>query len=230
MNPISLAQDLIRCDSVTHSCNSACTEVLKNRPASLGFEVSLQSYRDVHGIEKRLLSCLRKGRSTSDQGIAFFAHNDVVSVDGWRAENKCGPFDGIVDAGRPEGRGACGSERPVLLRYLPSLPSTKQRKSHPSTSLLLATKECGMVETKDLSSAMPRISQNGGSQFSWHHHRAHSTANRQFTQRRLSIHCHRTWYRRSQHQRRFECQLAAHSLLTYLREVCSHRNRTFASQ
>ena len=155
MNPISLAQDLIRCDSVTHSCNSACTEVIEKSLASLGFEVSRQSYRDVHGIEKQLLSCLRKGRSTSDQGIAFFAHNDVVSVDGWRAENKCGPFDGIVDARRLWGRGACDMKGPIAAAISAIAAIDEATQTAPIYFFVTGDEECGMVGARTLVQQCP---------------------------------------------------------------------------
>ncbi len=145
MDPLQLAQDLIRQDSVTSGSNRACAELLQQMLQDRGFEVICHPYRDVYGSEKLSLSAIRLGSAKQDTGPAFLAHSDVVSVDGWRAFNGCGPFDAIVDSEKLWGRGACDMKGPIAC----ALAAIDQVDPHSQTApiyfFVTGDEECGMV-------------------------------------------------------------------------------------
>ena len=99
----TIAQSLISFDSVSSNSNAAVADWMANRLQSSGFEVERLSYQDTANIEK---VCIVAKRGPGVGGIAYFCHNDVVPVDGWKGPYG-GPFQGIVADDRLWGRGSC---------------------------------------------------------------------------------------------------------------------------
>ncbi|MFO0941209.1 MAG: M20/M25/M40 family metallo-hydrolase [Pirellulales bacterium] len=145
MDPLQLAQDLIRQDSVTSGSNRACSELLQRMLLDRGFEVICHSYRDVYGSDKVLISAIRSGSASHDTGLAFLSHNDVVSVDGWRATNGCGPFDAFVDSEKLWGRGACDMKGPIACVLAAIDQISPEQQTAPIYFFVTGDEECGMV-------------------------------------------------------------------------------------
>jgi acetylornithine deacetylase len=145
MDPLDLAQQLIRCHSLTSTSGSECIALLQQLLEQREFAVTKLCYRDAHGVEKQAISAVRYGRSASSQGIAFLSHSDVVSVDGWRTENQSGPFDAAVEGGRLWGRGACDMKGPIAsaLAAIDGIPVAQQVA--PIYFFITSDEECGMV-------------------------------------------------------------------------------------
>ena len=96
LDPLPLAQSLMRCDSVTPAdggSQAVLTEALKR----LGFAVTPLRFGDIENLYARL--------GTDGPHICFAGHTDVVPVGGanWRAD----PFGAEVRDGVLYGRGAC---------------------------------------------------------------------------------------------------------------------------
>jgi succinyl-diaminopimelate desuccinylase len=95
-DPLSLAQSLIRCASVTPA-DSGAQDALAEALGRLGFSVHRLRFGDIENIYARL--------GTSGPHLCFAGHTDVVPVGtaNWRTD----PFGGEVRDGVLYGRGAC---------------------------------------------------------------------------------------------------------------------------
>jgi succinyl-diaminopimelate desuccinylase len=94
IDPIALAQDLIRRPSVTPA-DAGALDVLQNALEELGFSCRRLPFEDVDNLYARL----------GDEGpnFCFAGHTDVVPPgEGWRHA----PFDGVIADGTLFGRGA----------------------------------------------------------------------------------------------------------------------------
>ena len=102
VDPLALAQSLIRCESVTPADGGA-QELLADVLAGLGFTVHHQLYGEgsadgpVHNLYAR--------RGTGGPHLAFAGHTDVVPI-GDRAAWSVDPFAAVVENGLLVGRGA----------------------------------------------------------------------------------------------------------------------------
>jgi acetylornithine deacetylase len=159
MDPLPIAQELIRQDSVTSGSNQACAVLLQQMLESRGFEVNRQAYRDVNGIDKHNLSAVRQGRETTDKGLAFLAHSDVVSVDGWRTPNSIGPFEGGVEGERLWGRGACDMKGPIAAAIASIDAVSTAQQTAPIYFFVTGDEECGMVGARQLVQQCPIFKQ-----------------------------------------------------------------------
>ena len=95
-DPLSLAQALIRCASVTPA-DAGAQSVLADALQRLGFTVTPLRFGDIDNLFARI--------GTSPPHICFAGHTDVVPVgaSNWRSD----PFGGEVRDGMLYGRGAC---------------------------------------------------------------------------------------------------------------------------
>lgn len=145
MEPVGIAQELIRCGSDTSRSNTECSALLQTMLAARGFEVLWHEYRDLQATPKVTLSACRTGSAGATPGIAFFSHSDVVSSDGWRTPNGCGPLDAHVKQGRLWGRGACDMKGPIacLLSAIDSITPGDQRSD--IHVFVTGDEECGMI-------------------------------------------------------------------------------------
>ncbi|QDV22605.1 M20/M25/M40 family metallo-hydrolase [Aureliella helgolandensis] len=112
INALATAQSLIQLESVTTHSNAVVADHMRSLLLAQQFTVEKLDYTDLHGISKVALAAKRLPQSTSlatpdtAPGIAYFCHNDVVSVEGWNAPQG-GPWDAVVADGKLWGRGAC---------------------------------------------------------------------------------------------------------------------------
>jgi acetylornithine deacetylase len=146
MEPVRLAQQLIRCGSDTSQSNAECSALLQQLLSERGFEVAWHDYRDLRGCPKVTLSACRASPVNSSRpGIAFFSHNDVVSSDGWRTVHASGPLEALVADQRVWGRGACDMKGPIasLLSAIDSVEQSRQRGN--LYVFITGDEECGMV-------------------------------------------------------------------------------------
>lgn len=155
MDPLPIAQTLIRQNSVTSNSNQACASLLQKMLEHRGFQVVCHTYRDINGVEKYNLSAVRAGSAATDMGFAFLSHSDVVSVDGWNTPLLIGPFDGDVEAGRLWGRGACDMKGPIAcaIAALDSVSSDLQ--TAPIYFFITGDEECGMLGARLLRQQCP---------------------------------------------------------------------------
>ncbi len=100
IDPVALAQSLIRCPSVTPRDDGAL-DVLENVLKRLGFECHRLPFEDVDNLYARI--------GTEAPNFCFAGHTDVVppgDVDLWRSK----PFAAEIRNGTLYGRGAADDE------------------------------------------------------------------------------------------------------------------------
>ena len=147
MDPVELARKLVAIDSVTSHSNVEIAKLQAALLEDLRFEVEQMSYRDLNGVEKVLLAAQRLPTATiasPTNGIAYFCHNDVVSVDGWSCEHG-GPFDARVADGRLWGRGACDMKGPTASALAAVAALADATQVAPLYFFVTGDEECGMA-------------------------------------------------------------------------------------
>ena len=115
MDPLPLAQSLIRCASVTPTDGGA-QDVLADALAGLGFTVQRLRFGNIGNLFARL--------GTTGPHICFAGHTDVVPAGSanWRSD----PFGGEIRDGVLYGRGACDMKGAIaafvagVAQYLPA--------------------------------------------------------------------------------------------------------------
>jgi succinyl-diaminopimelate desuccinylase len=128
MDPVALAQALIRCNSVTPADGGA-QDVLAAALEGLGFTI----WRLPFGTTPNLFA----RRGTGMPHFCFAGHTDVVPAGGaWTS----GPFDGEVRDGVLIGRGACDMKG-AIAAFVAAIPATPA--SDASISLLITGDEEG---------------------------------------------------------------------------------------
>lgn len=101
LDPVSFAQDLIRCPSVTPNEGGAL-DLLQNTLEDLGFDVTRLPFEE-DGTDP--VDNLYARFGTEAPNLCFAGHTDVVPVgqaDAWRVD----PFAGVIEDGMLIGRGA----------------------------------------------------------------------------------------------------------------------------
>lgn len=115
LDPITVAQQLVRIESETSHSNAAVTDATSHILKQLEFEVEQHPYTDLNGFEKVCLTARRAStrasspnlqRSSRSNSVGYFCHNDVVSIEGWNCPHG-GPWDAAIADDRLWGRGAC---------------------------------------------------------------------------------------------------------------------------
>jgi succinyl-diaminopimelate desuccinylase len=96
MNPLPLAQALLRCESVTPA-DAGAQHVLAAALEGVGFTVTALQFGDIANLYAE--------RGAEGPHICFAGHTDVVPAGA--AEWRHGPFSGDVENGVLYGRGAC---------------------------------------------------------------------------------------------------------------------------
>jgi succinyl-diaminopimelate desuccinylase len=102
IDPVTLAQDLIRCESVTPAEGGAL-DLLQTTLEPLGFEVRRLPFQ-ADGTDR--VDNLYARRPGDAPNLCFAGHTDVVPP-GDPAHWSVGTFDGAVRDGQLIGRGAC---------------------------------------------------------------------------------------------------------------------------
>ncbi|MEZ6137437.1 MAG: M20/M25/M40 family metallo-hydrolase [Pirellulaceae bacterium] len=152
---IEIAKKLIAVDSVTSHSNLEIAELQQVFLEELGFTVERLPFRDLHGTEKVSLAASKLPSVESlKPGIAFFCHNDVVSVDGWSCVHG-GPFEAAIADGRLWGRGACDMKGPTAaalsaLGRLQTQTDHVRAQTAPIHFFVTGDEECGMAGAKVL--------------------------------------------------------------------------------
>jgi acetylornithine deacetylase len=148
MDVVKIAQQMIAIESVTANCNAAICEYQQQLLEELGFELEMLPYVDAQGIAKTCLAARRGPTSTplgtEKAGIGFFAHNDVVSVEGWNCAFS-GPFEGMVAEGRLWGRGACDMKGPTAAALAAIARVEPAQQTAPIYFFLTGDEESGMT-------------------------------------------------------------------------------------
>lgn len=147
MDPVEIAQKFIAVDSVTTQSNLAIADVQCQLLEELGFEVQRLEHRDLSGVSKVVLAARKSpNRSSSVDSIpvAYFCHNDVVSVEGWNCVHG-GPFAATVADGRLWGRGACDMKGPTAAAVAAVAALEDQPQSAPLFFFVTGDEESGMA-------------------------------------------------------------------------------------
>ena len=134
LDPLPLAQSLIRCASVT-PVDAGAQDVLSDALSRLGFTVHRLRFGEIENLFAR--------RGTGGPHICFAGHTDVVPVGAaqWRTD----PFGGAVRDGVLYGRGACDMKG-AIAAFVSGVAQTPQHASpNGSISLLVTGDEEGVA-------------------------------------------------------------------------------------
>ena len=133
IDPVALAQDLIRRPSVTPA-DAGALDVLQAALAGLGFVCQRLPFGDVDNLYAR--------RGESGPNFCFAGHTDVVPPgDGWRHA----PFDGVIEDGTLFGRGAADMKSAIAAFVAAAARhGTPSTDSGGSISLLITGDEEGI--------------------------------------------------------------------------------------
>ena len=131
-NPLHLAQDLIRCRSVTPQ-DGGSLDVLQRALEALGFACTRLPF-DSGGPK---IDNLYARRGLAGPNFCFAGHTDVVppgDVSGWRFD----PFEARVDAGMLFGRGAADMKS-AIAAFVAAVARLEERISNQGSISLLIT-------------------------------------------------------------------------------------------
>jgi len=132
-DPVVLAQELIRCPSVTPA-DAGAMDVLQVALATLGFSCRRMRFGQIENLYAR--------RGTSGPNLCFAGHTDVVPVGdaaGWRT----GPFEARIEDGRLYGRGACDMKSAIAAFVSAAGEAVAAGEARGSLSLLITGDEEG---------------------------------------------------------------------------------------
>ncbi len=136
IDPIALAQDLIRCPSVTPA-DAGAMAVLRGALERLGFACRAMPFGDIDNLYARL--------GTSGPNLCFAGHTDVVppgDAGAWAHP----PFDGALDAGALVGRGAADMKGAIAAFVAAAGRVLARGAPAGSLSLLITGDEEGLAE------------------------------------------------------------------------------------
>ena len=129
IDPVALAQDLIRRPSVTPA-DAGALDVLQAALTGLGFVCTRLPFGDVDNLYARL--------GDAAPNFCFAGHTDVVPPgEGWRH----GPFDGVIEGGTLFGRGAADMKSAIAAFVA---AAARHGKPDGSISLLITGDEEGI--------------------------------------------------------------------------------------
>lgn len=134
---VQIAQDLVRCPSVTPT-DAGALGVVQRYLEPLGFSCTVVEFSNPKG--KPTLNLYAR-RGTSGPNLCFAGHTDVVSpepLDQWTKD----PFGGDIVDGILYGRGICDMKGGIAA-YLASLPQVLSQNLPGSLSLLITGDEEG---------------------------------------------------------------------------------------
>jgi succinyl-diaminopimelate desuccinylase len=132
IDPLPLAQDLIRCNSVTPA-DGGSLSVLSQALERLGFTVTRMKYGDIDNLFARL--------GTEGPHLCFAGHTDVVPVGSanWRFD----PFGATIHDGVLYGRGACDMKGAIAAFVAGVAQHLRDGKPKGSISFLITGDEEG---------------------------------------------------------------------------------------
>jgi succinyl-diaminopimelate desuccinylase len=149
IDPLPLAQALIRCPSVTPA-DAGAQSVLAEALERLGFTVTRLRYGDIENLHGRI--------GTSGPHFCFAGHTDVVPVGAatWRHD----PFAATVHDGVLYGRGACDMKGGIAAFAAAAADHLSAAPLHGSISLLITGDEEG-VATDGTVRVLPWMQEHG---------------------------------------------------------------------
>ncbi len=103
MDALGYAKDLVTFETPSQLSNHPIIDYLEDALQRLGFSLERVEYVDPQGVAKANLVAQR---GSGTEGIAYFAHTDVVPADSWSRQEH-GPFQPVVQGGKLWGRGSC---------------------------------------------------------------------------------------------------------------------------
>lgn len=125
-DPVSLAQRLLRCASVTPA-DAGAQDVLAEALAALGFTIHRLRFGEIDNLYARL--------GTGRPHFCFAGHTDVVPPgEGWRHD----PFGGVIEGGVLYGRGACDMKA-AIAAFVAGVAQAKAAGALPGSVSLLIT-------------------------------------------------------------------------------------------
>jgi succinyl-diaminopimelate desuccinylase len=131
MDPLPLAQALLRCPSVTPE-DAGAQDVLADALGTLGFTVTRLRFGVIDNLHARI--------GTGGPHLCFAGHTDVVPAgSGWRHD----PFGGAVVDGVLYGRGACDMKGAIAAFVAASAAHLSAAEPKGSISLLITGDEEG---------------------------------------------------------------------------------------
>ena len=136
LDPVMLAQALIRCPSVTPADGGAMA-VLREALEPLGFVCRPMRFGDIENLYAR--------RGTRGPNLCFAGHTDVVAA-GDAAAWRRSPFDGVVEDGVLSGRGAVDMKSAIAAWTAAVGRVLADGEPRGSLSLLITGDEEGLAE------------------------------------------------------------------------------------
>ena len=139
MNAFEYTQELVKFPTVSNVSNASICGYLEDVLKSLGFATERIEYTDTAGIGK--VNIIGK-RGSGTEGMAYFAHTDVVPADPWFS-NEHGPFEPTVRGVKLYGRGSCDMRGSIASMLAASELVGSAGLSKPLYIVLTADEEIG---------------------------------------------------------------------------------------
>jgi succinyl-diaminopimelate desuccinylase len=150
MNPLSLAQSLIRCPSVTPA-DAGAQSVLAEALEHLGFTITRLRFGNIENLFARI--------GTGAPHVCFAGHTDVVpagATTAWRGD----PFAADVRDGILYGRGACDMKGAIAAFVAAASQHLQSGSPRGSISMLITGDEEG-IATEGTVRVLPWMQDNG---------------------------------------------------------------------
>ena len=105
MTALELTKELVAFESPSHVSNEQISRFLESRLKQLDFDVEVTSYQDPAGVEKWNVLARIGPEASSNPGLAYFCHSDVVPADTWSGPGEA--FQATEHDDKLFGRGSC---------------------------------------------------------------------------------------------------------------------------
>ena len=105
MDPLTLTKELVRFESPSFLSNAEVSQFIVDKLRELSFEIELIEYVDQAGVRKVNVVASKGADVSSNPGLAYFCHSDVVPADDWNGPGE--PFAPTEQDGKLFGRGSC---------------------------------------------------------------------------------------------------------------------------
>lgn len=165
-------RQLVQFPSISHTSNVAVTDWIDQQLQQLGFVTERVDYRDQHGVSKSNVIGRRSPANASQRndaaaadewdsdrsranrsragGLAYFAHSDVVPVDGWNGPGEADPFQATWQNERLFARGACDMKGSLATMLAAASRVDQTVQVAPLTIVCTADEEVGFEGAKQV--------------------------------------------------------------------------------
>lgn len=166
LNAESVLRRLVQFPSVSHTSNVAITDWVDQQMQQFGFITERVDYRDQHGVTKSNVIGRRapakvapadgaaadgaNANRSRGGGLAYFAHTDVVPVDGWNGPGEADPFQATWQHERMFGRGACDMKGSLACMLTAASRIERSQQVAPLTIVCTADEEVGFEGAKQV--------------------------------------------------------------------------------